>query len=171
MDMANIEFTVNHSIYTVGGPRDGWSGYYDTSYFEVYDQFQYFIGSYCDDDYEGGLSDDEYNGCEYLCIQDESKFKKLEKALDHEYDPATPMFTIYVGVTMFLIMFLSRRPDDFPACLPKEFPERFRLKIVDFIDNMLASDIDNFDDPEKRKKALYHELFLFTRGARGFDDV
>jgi hypothetical protein len=36
---------------------------------------------------------------------------------------------------------------------------------------MLNNDVDNFDNPDKRKKALYRELCLFTRGSRGFDDV
>lgn len=88
---------------------------------------------------------------------------------------------IIVGVSLKLIRFIGGLPMSdplgagifsnlIPANLPKGYPDELRKIVLESIQELIKTSDNNYmgwNDIKKRKSALHHELFLFSKGKNG----
>jgi hypothetical protein len=114
-----------------------------------------FLERYYSPNGGGDCNSDDYDYDDLFAIacQDTDRFNKLDQFLEgyicEDY---------HVGLCLFFI-----ENDK----LPENFLESLRLKIVEYLESRIT-EVDDFDDPIKRTKALNKELFVFSRGTKGY---
>lgn len=108
------------------------------------------------------------------------KYKKTLKTVVNETEKEIA-HSIIVGICLKTIRFLSDLPMSdplgqgifdslIPEKLAKGYPEDLRKLAVDSIQELIKTADKNYmgwGDVKKRKSALHHELFLFSKGKNG----
>jgi hypothetical protein len=103
-------------------------------------------------------SDDDYQIQQKTLFQDPERFNKLNSFLNGNIND-----DYHIG----LCFLVSGNFEE----LPVNFDEKLRTKIVKYLELRINDDHNEFSNPNKRKEALFKELWYFSRGTRGFDDV
>ena len=111
----------------------------------------------------------------YMEEDPEEFYEKLQDYFKFDNDSVVPGVCLKILKAFNQInnqdaLALAFAKSELPNELPKDFPEVLRNNIVTIIENSMENILkEGWRDPINRRKALNHELYIFSNGEKGND--